>query len=103
LSSCRFEQLYIQLTLVKFYLAKFLNNTHWIYSTIKRITLLEKTKHEAGSKHEGDGKLRHPHRTIGKIRHLHRSGRSIYVDDEIFRHIHVLVLSHAWLFLQCTK
>jgi hypothetical protein len=63
---------------------------------------VRKTQRDAGPKHEGDGKFRHPHKTIGKILHIQRSGRSIYVDDGIFRHIpvHVLVLSHAWLFLQ---
>jgi hypothetical protein len=50
----------------------------------------------------GDGIFHHPHRTIGKIRHLHTFGRSIYVDEGIFRHMHVLVLRHAWHFLQCT-
>jgi hypothetical protein len=29
---------------------------------------------------------------------IHRFSSLIYVDDGIFRHMHVLVLRHAWLF-----
>jgi hypothetical protein len=57
---------------------------------------VRKTKRDTGPKHVCDGKIRHPHRTIGKIRHP--SSRWIYMDDGIFRHIHVLVLRHARFF-----
>jgi hypothetical protein len=48
-----------------------------------------------------DGKFRHPQRRIGKIRQEHRLGRSTYMANGIFRHLYVLVLRHAWPFLQC--
>jgi hypothetical protein len=38
------------------------------------------------------------HRMIGKIRHQQRSGRSIYVNDGIFRHPDVSGLRHSWFF-----
>jgi hypothetical protein len=58
---------------------------------------VRKTKRDAGPKHEGDGKFRHPHRTIGKIRHL---GPLDICGLRNFPSMHFLLLRHAWFFLQ---
>jgi hypothetical protein len=43
----------------------------------------EKAERDAGPKHKGDGKFRHPRRTIGKIRQHQRLVLSIYMGDGI--------------------
>jgi hypothetical protein len=50
------------------------------------IHTVTKAKHDAGAQHKGDGKFRHPHRSVGKIRQQHSSGRSSYMIAGIFRH-----------------
>jgi hypothetical protein len=59
---------------------------------------VRKAKRDAGSKQVGDGKFRQPLRLSGPIYAVGGFFRSFYVEDGIFRHPHVLVLSNAWIF-----
>jgi hypothetical protein len=49
------------------------------------LTVEKKNMRDAGAKHMGDGKFRHPNRMSGPI----------YVDDGIFRHPWVVVLYYT--------
>jgi hypothetical protein len=60
-----------------------------------KIITVKKSERDAGPKHLGDGKFRHSQRRIGKIHQQYRSGRSTYMANGMFRHLHVLVLRHA--------
>jgi hypothetical protein len=59
------------------------------------ILTVKKAKRDAGPKHVGDGKLRHPHKLSGLIYDGDEFFQSIYVYDGIFRHPHVSGLCHA--------
>jgi hypothetical protein len=50
----------------------------------------------AGTQHVGAGKFRHPRRSSDPIYVGGGFFRSIYVDDGIFRHPHVVLLRYAW-------
>jgi hypothetical protein len=52
------------------------------------LATVRKAKRDAGPQHEGDGKFRHPRRTIGKIRHQHRSGpKSMWMTEFSVTHM----------------
>jgi hypothetical protein len=54
-----------------------------------------KKKRDAGAQHVGAGKFRHPRGSSGPIYVDDVFFGSIYVDDGIFRHRHVVILHHA--------
>jgi hypothetical protein len=59
---------------------------------------VKQNKRDAGAQHVGPGKFRHPR--IGRAAQSYVDDgffRSIYVYDGIFRHPHVVLLRHAWL------
>jgi hypothetical protein len=67
----------------------------WFLTFFEKKFTVTKAKRDAGPQHMGDGKFRHPRRTIRKIRHQHRSGRCVYGDEGIFRHPRVVGLRNS--------